>query len=96
MFYFKILRKETHRKPELVFNLWAQLLQPVFLGGASGKKMVRKLPANAGDIRVAGLIPGSRRSPKRRSGNSLQYSCWEISRTEEPGGYSPWGPKEWT
>ena len=62
MFYFKILRKETHRKPELVFNLWAQLLQPVFLGGASGKKMVRKLPANAGDIRVAGLIPGLERS----------------------------------
>ena len=33
--------------------------------------IVKKLPANAGDIRDAGLIPGG------RHGNSLQYSCLE-------------------
>ena len=34
-------------------------------------------PANAGDIRDAGLIPGSERSPGGRHGNPLQYSCLE-------------------
>ena len=38
---------------------------------------LRNLPANAGDIRDAGLIPGSERSPERRHGNPLQYSCLE-------------------
>ena len=39
-------------------------------GGASGKE----LPASAGDIRDAGLIPGLGRSPGEGNGNSLQYS----------------------
>ena len=39
--------------------------------------MVKILPANAGDIRDAGLIPGSGRSPGGGHGNSLQYSCLE-------------------
>ena len=43
--------------------------------------VVKNLPVNAGDIRDAGLIPGSRRSPGGGHGNLLQYS-W----TEEPGG----------
>ena len=41
--------------------------------------VVKKLPANAGDIRDMGLIPGSWRSPGRGHGNSLQYSCLENS-----------------
>ena len=32
-----------------------------------------------------GLIPESRRSPGEGNGNPLQYSCWEIPWTEEPG-----------
>ena len=39
--------------------------------------IVKKLPAYAGDIRDAALIPGSERSPGGRQGNSLQYSCLE-------------------
>ena len=39
--------------------------------------MVNDLPADAGDIRDAGSIPGSRRSPGGGHGNSLQYSCLE-------------------
>ena len=34
-------------------------------------------PANAGDIKYSGLIPGSRRSPGGGHGNTLQYSCLE-------------------
>ena len=32
-------------------------------------------PANAGDVRDAGLIPGSGRSPGGGHGNPLQYFC---------------------
>ena len=39
--------------------------------------MVKNLPANAGDLRDIGLIPGSRRSPGEGNGNPLQYSCLE-------------------
>ena len=39
--------------------------------------VVKNLPANAGDIRDAGLIPGSGRSPGGGQGNALQYSCLE-------------------
>ena len=39
--------------------------------------MVKNLPANAGDIRDTGWIPGLRRSPGGGHGNPLQYSCLE-------------------
>ena len=39
--------------------------------------MVKNLPANAGDIRNVGFIPGSGRSPGGGNGNPLQYSCLE-------------------
>jgi len=39
--------------------------------------MVKNLPANAGDIRDVGLIPGSGRSPGEGHGNPLQYCCLE-------------------
>ena len=53
--------------------------------------MVKNTPANAGDIRYTGLIPGSGRSPEGRHGNPLQYSFLENSmdrgawRTTVPG-----------
>ena len=37
--------------------------------------MVKNLPANAGDVREVGSIPGWGRSPVGEQGNSLQYSC---------------------
>ena len=39
--------------------------------------MVKNPPANAGDIRYIGLIPGSGRSLGGGHGNPLQYSCLE-------------------
>ena len=41
--------------------------------------VVKKLPANAGDIRDTGSIPGSGRSPGGGNGNLLQCSCLENS-----------------
>ena len=39
--------------------------------------MVKNLPANAGDVRDGGSIPGSGRAPGRGHGSALQYSCLE-------------------
>ena len=39
--------------------------------------VIKNLPANAGDIRDVGSIPGSGRSPAGGHGNPLQYSCLE-------------------
>ena len=39
--------------------------------------VVKSLSANAGDVREAGSVPGSGRSPGGRHSNPLQYSCLE-------------------
>ena len=39
--------------------------------------VVKKLPANAGDLRDMHSIPGSGRSSEGGHGNPLQYSCLE-------------------
>ena len=53
--------------------------------------MVKNLPANAGDTRDVGLIPGLGISPGGGNGNPLQYSCLENPMEEEPGGLHPMG-----
>ena len=40
---------------------------------------IKYLPANAGDSRDKGSIPGSGRAPGERNDNLLQYSCLENS-----------------
>ena len=45
--------------------IWASQVAPV----------VKNLPANTGDIRDAGSIPGLKRSPKGGHGYPLHYSC---------------------
>ena len=42
--------------------------------------VVKNLPANAGDMRDIGLIPGLERPPGGGHGNLLQYSCLGNSR----------------
>ena len=49
------------------------------LRGFPGGTVVKNLPANAGDTKDMGSIPGSGRSPGARNGNVLQYSCLENS-----------------
>ena len=48
--------------------------------------LVKSLPANAGDTRDAGSIPGLGRSPGEVKGNPLQYSCLENSMYRETDG----------
>ena len=45
--------------------------------GFPGGSVIKNSPANAGDIRDVGFIPGLGRSPGGGNGNQLQYSCLE-------------------
>ena len=45
--------------------------------------MVKNLPANAGDIRDIGLIPGVGKFPGEGNGNPLKYSCLEYPMDRE-------------
>ena len=58
--------------------------------------MVKNPPANVGDARDAGSIPGSGRSPGVGNGNLLQYSCLGESHGQEPSGLQFIGPQSQT
>ena len=58
----------------LAYSLLVPLLVPL-----PGGTMVKNPPANAGDVRDAGSVPGSGRSLGGGNGNLLQYSCLENS-----------------
>ena len=55
-----------------------QLALPLSFGASKVALVAKNLPANAGDIRDMGSIPGSGRSPRGGHGNSHQYSCLRI------------------
>ena len=63
-------------------------------GASQVALVVKNPPANAGDVRDKGLIPGLGRSPGAGHGNPLQYSCLENPMDEGLADYSPWGHKE--
>ena len=54
--------------------------------GFPGGALVKNPPANAGDTRDMGSIPGSGRSPGIGNGNHSSILAWKIPQTEEPGG----------
>ena len=47
------------------------------LGASQVALVVKNPPANAGDLRDVGSVPGLGRSPGGGHGNPLQYSCLE-------------------
>ena len=47
--------------------------------------VVENWPANTADVRDVVPIPESGKSPGGGHGSPLQYSCWRIPWTEEPG-----------
>ena len=58
--------------------------------------MVKKLPANAGDVREMGSIYESGRSPGGGHRNSLQYFAYRIPWTEELGKLKSRVAQSWT
>ena len=70
-FFTSWTTREAHVKQMIPFiALYLPLLPLIAL-------FVRNLPANAGDIRDMGLIPGLGRFPGGGNGNPFQYSCLE-------------------
>ena len=55
---------------------------------------VKNLPANAGDIKDAGSIPGSGRPLEEGMATHSSILAWRIPWTGEPGGLQPKGHKE--
>ena len=64
--------------------------------------MVKNMPANAGDVRDAGLILGLGRFPGGGNSNPLQYSCLQNSIDRGAWGLQSMGsmsqirPSDWT
>ena len=60
-------------------------------------QLVKNPPANAGDARDVGLIPGLERSSREGNGNVVRYSCLENSTDRDAwqAVHSPRGCKEW-
>ena len=59
-------------------------------GSSQVAPVVKSLPANKGDIRDVGSVPGSKRSPGGGHGSPLQYSCLESPHGQRIlVGYSP-------
>ena len=59
-----------------------------YLGASQVALVVKNPPANAGDIRDTGSIPGLGRSPGGGHGSTLQYSCPENPMGKCCGQYS--------
>ena len=51
----------------------------IYIYGFQGGAVIKTPPANAGDTKDMGSIPGSGRSPGAGNGNPLQCSCLENS-----------------
>ena len=70
------------------FQVHSKVIQLLYISQVA--LVVKNPPANAGNIRDAGLIPGLGQSPGGGNGNSLQYSCLEKSHGQRSlVGYSP-------
>ena len=60
-----------------VFMISFNSLFPEITRACKVVTVVKNKPANAGDIRDVGSIPGLGRSPRERNSNPFQYSCLE-------------------
>ena len=63
----------------LLFLIWFSIMLPGICRFPRWL-VVKNLPANVGDLRNPGSLPGSRRSPGGGHGNSLQYFCLKNPR----------------
>ena len=68
------------------------LVSPMRFQGFPDGAVVKNLPANAGDIRDMGSVPGSGRSPRVGNDNLFQYPCLEnFIEKKEPGSLQSMG-----
>ena len=55
-------------------------------GASQMALVVKNPPANAGDVRVVGLLSGSGRPLEKEMATHYHILAWRIPRTEKPGG----------
>ena len=70
------------------------LSQPQNLLGSQVSLVVKRTCLPMQEMRDAGSIPGSRKSPGGAHGNAFQYLCLENPGAEEPGGLQTLGHTE--
>ena len=86
------LKKQTQQK-QIAFS--RNLSKSKESGVSQVALGIKNLPANPGEVKDTGSIPGLGRSPKGWLGNPLQYSCLEKSHGQRSLlGYNPWGCTE--
>ena len=61
------------------------------VGASKVVQVVKSLPADAGDARDAGVIPGSGRSFEKEMTTHSGILAWTISWTQKPGGLQSMG-----
>ena len=87
--------KYVHLFSHFIFS-HKKMTYTTYLGASQVALVVKNSPANAGDVRDAGLTPGSGRSPRGQHGDPLHYSCLEnpMDRVDHSmAGYNPQGCK---
>ena len=72
---------------------WCQRMQ-VLIRYFPGGSVVKNLPANAGDLRDPGSIPGLEDPLKKEMATHSSIVAWRIPWTESLVGFSPWHLKE--
>ena len=76
----------------LLLKLWQHLEVGAIYLTVQGRKGLptwpsgKNLPANTGDTRYLGSIPGSGRSPEESMTNLSSILAWKTPWTEDPGG----------
>ena len=69
----------------------SQKLTVSHVGGPSGDASGKEPACQCRRHKIRGFDPWIRKIPWRRACNPLQYSCWRIPWTEEPGGLESMG-----
>ena len=80
--------------PHSLLNIFSYVYLPCCLVGFPGSTVVKNPPANVGDARDLGLIPGLGRSLGEGNDNSLQFLAWKSHEQRSLAGYSPQGCKD--
>ena len=78
--YFNVVLVSTVQQHEPVITIYICTM------ASQVSLVINNTPANAGDLKDAGLILGSGISPGGERGNPLQYACLENPCIGEPGG----------
>ena len=69
--FYRVLKGKTRPSNKEIYN------SVTLIGVSQVAPVVKNLSANAGNVKEVGSIPGLGRSPRKRNGYSLSYSCLE-------------------